>query len=119
MREVESALDVLEPGERGLCVYTRGPYLSFDRDGSGSSGWWILNPHREVDKVIIYLRSSHQQAEVYVADWLRFEARQNDIRRFKVYFLNGNVDSPYRTVSNWFSFANTGAYPVRYLDKPT
>jgi hypothetical protein len=48
------ATELLEPGETALCLFTNGEYFTISDKGTGSSGYWPINPQRPFDRIIIF-----------------------------------------------------------------
>jgi hypothetical protein len=122
---INRAANLLKPSEKAIVLFTRGLYFDIDEaDGSGWSGYWSTKPYRHLplDKVIIYNRpqgSAQSEAEVYLADYadaLRStEEPWRSEGRVVVYFRNATQEGT--TDRNWYEFADTGTFPVRYLRK--
>jgi hypothetical protein len=118
MLSTDLASNLLAPGETAVALFTRGAHLTFARNGPGASGNWVLNPARDFDRVILYLRRPEQdppQAEVYVADFVE-TVESPEPRRYVVRFRNARLVGT--TTQSWSAFAECGANPVRYLSKP-
>lgn len=116
------AADLLKPDETAIVLFTRGLHLELvsGADGSGWSGYWSTKPNRHLPlhKVIIYNRPQEQvplKADIYVADYVEAaEATEGQWRgkivvRFRYAAKKGTTDR------NWYEFADTGTFPVRYL----
>src|SRR5882672_9732217 len=58
-----SAIALLSPGETALVIFTKGDHLTNNHDGTGSTGWWKIDPKHRVDRIIIYRRASKDQAD--------------------------------------------------------
>lgn len=117
---INRASDLLETGESAIVLFTKGMYLvQINPDGSGSSGNWVTSPdhHPRPEKVIIYNRLSDKvpvQSEIYLANY--DGAEQSSARgRLIIRFQDANYMGT--TNQNWYEFADTGPYPVRYLRK--
>jgi hypothetical protein len=69
MDEIVTMLDLLQPGESALAVLTDGRHFRMNNDGSGRSGNWKVDPHRHVDRFIVYHRpgKSGDAAKLYRA----------------------------------------------------
>jgi len=48
-----SAEELLNDGETGLFLFTNGQFFTVNADKTGSSGFWILDPKRKIDRVVI------------------------------------------------------------------
>jgi len=118
MTNIQTATDALKPGETALCIYTEGHNLSINADGSGSSGWWVLDPDREVDRVVIYLKASEDRItnDIYVGDPDDIDGPRQEDGRYRV--LLANLQLVGHTDANWYSFAAAGQNPIRYVSKP-
>src|SRR5262249_23078430 len=114
MDEVESLLDVLNPGETALAVFTDGHNLQFNADGTGTSGNWVADPARVVARFVIYLRHgpAGDLAQVHRADFVG-TAISPEPGRIVVNFENAQQVAVTR--ASWPEFADTGANPVRYV----
>ena len=117
MRMFDSANELLQPGETGLFVHTDGRHLTLNADGSGSTGRWVINPSRRVDRVVVVReaqRGGRRFMELFVArhDGVigpvdgRYTVRLLDVR------LAGS------TVRSWKELAAAGQNPVRYIARP-
>ena len=63
------ARELLKDGERAVAIFTRGEHFSVDANGGGESGSWVIDPRRQVDKVIIYYRRGSSGAnDIYIAN---------------------------------------------------
>lgn len=114
MRDFQEASELLGLGETALVLFTRGQHFSLGEGGSGSTGKWVLDPDREVDRVVIYNR---QSAETTGADLWRGRAsfvEPSDRPRRYVIMLT-EVEKVGRTELNWREFAGGGTNPVRYV----
>ncbi len=113
------AIDFLIPGETAIVVFTDGLNLTIQPDGTGTSGNWIINPHRQADKIIIYRRDTKN---TQIINEILIERHNgvsgptpDDNRRYIVAFID--LKSHGTTNTNWREFAETGSAPVRYLTK--
>jgi hypothetical protein len=117
MPTFDTAQELLQPGETGLFVYTDGRHFTVNADGSGSTGFWVINPTRQVDRVVVVreeFRGGQRFAELFTArhDGIigpedgRYTVRLLDVQ------LAGSTD---RT---WKEFADAGQNPVRYISRP-
>ena len=114
---INSALDLLDPGESAVVLFTRGAHLTIDADGSGTSGNWVMSSSHSPDKVIIYCRPPEQlspHADIYLADFVDTAQSPEPGRRIVRFQAARRVGT---TVRNWPDFADTGTGPVRYLGK--
>jgi len=108
------ATSLLKRGENAIVIFTYGKYFRKNRDGSGSTGHWVLDEKRKANKVVIYNRT-HRGNEVYIAQRAaitpskhagRFIIQLNDIRYYGC------------TYFNWPQFSGS-RNPVRYFKVPS
>ena len=118
MEEVASLLDLLQAGESALAVLTDGRNLKLKRDGSGTSGYWVIDPARQVDRFIIYCREggAGDTAQLYRGDYVSTEPSTEDAGRYAVTFEGAKQVGVTRLT--WPKFADTGSNPVRYISRP-
>ncbi len=108
------ARDLLKKGETAIIFFTRGKHVHINPDGTGTTGYWRLNPKRKVKRVIIYKReSTTSDNEVYVADHAGFST-PDDEGRYTI--LLRNMKHVGVTRKNWTEFTDGARSPVRYLD---
>ena len=110
------ARELLSPGETAIVIFTDGSNFHQAANGSGSTGYWVLDPARKYDKVIIYVRNATTQSnDVYVAEKVNVNGPINNGRYELVLqhiHLTGTTDA------NWREFAelaNGAQNPIRYL----
>jgi hypothetical protein len=117
MEEVGSLLDLLQPGESALAVLTDGRNLKLNGDGSGSSGNWVIDPARQVDRFVIYYREggAGDTARLYRGDYVG-AGPSPEAGRSVVTFEGAEQVGVTRL--SWPEFADTGANPVRYISRP-
>jgi hypothetical protein len=117
MNEVTSLLELLKPGESALAVLTDGRHFNLNHDGSGSSGNWLINPQRQVERFIVYHRpgSAGDSANLYRADYVDATPSPESGRSVISFRKAEQVGV---TRLSWPEFADTGASPVRYISKP-
>jgi len=117
MPQISSALELLSPGETALVVFTDGQHLTDNQNGTGSTGWWIIDPERTVHRVIIYRRASndHSDNDLFIARHGGIGERRAD-GRYSVELLDLSLAG--QTTANWREFADTHQSPVRYISKP-
>src|ERR1043166_3860444 len=117
MPTCDTAQELLQPGETGLFVFTDGSHFTFNPDGSGSTGFWVIDPTRHVDRVVVVreqLRGDQRFIELFTArhDGVigpedgRYTVRLLDVQ------LAGSTDH------TWKEFAHAGQNPVRYISRP-
>jgi hypothetical protein len=114
MNEVRSLLDLLQPGESGLAVFTHGRHFQLNSDGTGTSGNWVADSTRVVDRFVVYLRDGRAGviARVFRADFAG-AAPSPEAGRIVVSFRSAKQVGVTR--ASWPKFAHTGANPVRYI----
>ena len=114
---IDSASDLLDPGETAIVLFTNGMHLTINPDGSGTSGNWIMSRSHRPDKVVIYYRLPEQvplHADIYLADYASTANSPERGRRVVRFQAARRVGSTNR---NWREFADANANPVRYLRK--
>ena len=114
------ARDLIADGETAVVILTSGPYFEVNADGSGSTGKWVIDPTRRLDKVIIYRRDPlHLTAEVFVGEPVDIVKSDRD-RRYVIHLAN--VRDMGETPETWLPFADLkpGAQnPIRYVSRRT
>lgn len=50
------ARDFIQPGENVIVIFTQGSDFDLGDGNTGSTGEWLIDPNRPVDRVIIYHR---------------------------------------------------------------
>lgn len=101
---------LLRRGEHAIAIFTHGKYFQRRRDGSGSTGNWVLDDKRKCNQVIIYNRTESRN-DIYVARRTAVKPSR-EAGRFvldldKIHYLGS-------TYLNWLQFAGS-RNPVRYL----
>lgn len=116
MMEYTEAETLLGPGEKGMFIFTRGDDLEMRPDGTGSSGYWKINPRREVDRVVIYLRDPERPDlnELHIAEFAGLVGPRHDGRYLVQLRAAKSVGF---TRLPWSKFARTGMGPIRYLTR--
>ena len=118
MNTFDTVQELLQPGETALCVLTDGRNFTFHPDGSGSTGFWKINPVRQADCVVVFrqgLRHGQRYVELFTAQHDGVVGA-NEEGRYTIKLLNMQlVDS---TEHSWQKFANAGQNPVRYVTRP-
>jgi hypothetical protein len=117
MVEYSNAEQVLRPGEVGLFIFTEGLHLTLRPDGTGTTGYWRIDPRRRVEWVVIYKRplGSDVGGELLLARPGDFEGPTSEDR----YLINlRQVVATGVTRANWRDFAAAGANPIRYIERP-
>lgn len=107
------AIDFIQPGESALVIFNKGKHFLINADKTGHSGYWVLNPDRRIDKVIIYVRNQQVKVnQVYVAEPGGVERRSDDGR----YLIHlAGIKHVGTTDNSWPIFCEGGQNPVRYL----
>jgi hypothetical protein len=112
---INSARDLLKPGESALVLFTRGRRLTINDDGSGSSGNWILDRNLRVKRVIVYHQLPEaDRVDVYLADFVGAivsDEPGRSVVRFEQANLAGFAGA------SWREFAETWSNPVRFISK--
>ena len=110
------AFELLSPGETGLFIYTDGLNLTINGDGTGESGWWVLDPARHFNRAFIFKRSvvGSEPHEVYSGRCTGFEGP--DGNRFKLLLEDVRLEGT--TLTNWTAFADASQNPIRFLECP-
>ncbi len=105
------ARDFIKPGESVIAIFTHGIHFHLNDDNTGSTGEWKIDPNRLVDRVIIYHRNDEMNI-LYIANYAGVEPADREgrytIKLTHVQYIGA-------TSTNWAEFAETGAYPIRYL----
>lgn len=107
------ARDFIKPGESVIVIFTHGIHFDLYDDNTASTGQWKIAPNRSVDRVIIYHRNDEMNTNtLYIANYAGVEAADREgrcnIQLTHVQYIG-------TTSTNWAEFAETGAYPIRYL----
>ena len=104
------ARDFIKAGESVIAVFTHG--MHFELDGNtGSTGEWKIDPNRPIDRVIIYHRQENTNI-LYIANYAGVQPADRE-GRYNIQLTH--VQYIGTTSTNWAEFAETGAYPIRYL----
>ena len=118
MDTFDTAQELLQSGETGLFVHTDGLHFTHEVDGSGTTGNWVINPTRHIDRVVIVRwerRGGQRFTELFTArpdKFVRLENGRYEIKLIGVR-LAGSTDR------SWMEFAGTGRNPVKYVFRPT
>jgi hypothetical protein len=110
------ARDFIEPGEKVIVIFTRGIHFDLGNDNTASTGKWIIDANRSVDRVIIYLRNDETKINtLYIANHAGIEPAdiedRHNIKLTHIQYIG-------ITSTNWYEFAEVkpGARnPIRYL----
>jgi hypothetical protein len=110
------AVDVLQPGETALVLFTRGELFTTNPDRSGETGNWRLDPQRVPDRVVIYRRGDTTDSnEVFIASCAGFRPSKEPGR---LVLQLAKVSPAGTTHLNWRDFAQASSNPIRYVDRP-
>lgn len=114
------ARELLKSGEFAIVIFTDRRDFKRNRDGSGQTGNWVIDPKRTFEKVIIYRRDKLSgKNEVYVATPVDVvgPTRSTKSKQHRHAINLSSVKLEGTTSEKWFSFAQTGPNPIRYLTK--
>ncbi len=119
------ATSLLKRGENAIVIFTYGKYFRKMKDGSGSTGNWVIDAGRKCSKVVIYNRT-HRGNEVYVAkrkavmpskkEAGRFVIQLNEIEYFGCTYFNWPQFSGSRNPIRYFSIASQARGRRRTMD---
>lgn len=115
---IDRARDVLQSGQSAIVIFTDGREFKHTPDGRGHTGYWVMDPKRPFEKVIIYRRDQKSGTnEVWTATpYGIIPAPEPHSDRYIIYL--SSVKRAGTTGKKWFPFAETGPNPIRYLTKP-
>jgi hypothetical protein len=111
---IQTAADLLYPGETALVLFTRGTQFQQYANGTGSTGYWKARPDKAVDWVIVYHRQEDRSNVLYKARPVAYNGPDAE-KRYLIQLTD--VAEMGTTKTKWFAFADTHANPVRYLTK--
>jgi hypothetical protein len=117
MKMFEHARELLRPGETGLFVFTDGRHFVINQDGSGSTGLWVIDPSRRVDRIVVFRqvhRDGLQIVELFSALPDGVSGPDQD-RRYTLKLLELQMVGS--TNQGWRDFADAGQNPVRYVSR--
>lgn len=107
------ARNLLKPDETAIVIFTKGKHFHINPDGTGTTGYWKINPKRKVQRVIIYKRESKtSDNEVYIAEHAGV-GTPNKEGRYTI--LLRKLKHVGVTRKNWRDFAEGARSPIRYL----
>ncbi|RRR71574.1 MAG: HNH endonuclease [Candidatus Viridilinea halotolerans] len=107
------ARDFIQDGECVIVVFTTGHKLEINKDHSGFTGNWPIDPHNKIDRVIIYYRNELAgKNNVFLATFEE-AVLSDDKERYELRL--SHIQYAGETVLNWYEFADTGPNPIRYL----
>lgn len=106
------ARDFVQPGEQLLVLLTNGHLLTFNNDGTGTSGNWKMDANRKINRILIYLRDdTNNTNRLYIATYNHAEKVEDG--RYCIYFEHCQYVG--KTEQNWSEFAGEGQNPIRYF----
>lgn len=107
------ARDFIKPGENVVVVFTHGRHFVLYDDNTGSTGRWIIDPTRAVDRVILYQRDDEKTTNtLYIANYAGVKPADRE-GRYDIQLAH--IQYVGTTPTNWIEFANGGQNPIRYL----
>lgn len=109
------ATSLLKRGENAIVIFTYGKYFRKMKDGSGSTGNWVIDENRKCNKVVIYNRT-HRGNEVYVAKRTALTPSKKEAGRFIIQL--DEIQYYGCTYFNWLQFAGS-RNPIRYFTLAT
>lgn len=105
------ARDVVRRGDTAIAVFTDRIHLAIKTDGTGTTGWWMIHPERDIDRVIMYHRApGMQRNDMDLAAYNGAERRTSDGRptiRFRGVHRVGTTEY------TWAECVDGGQNPVR------
>lgn len=116
MKTYNNAKDVIPAGQKAVVVFTRGGKLEFDKQGSGKTGNWKINPTKleKVDKVVINLREAGETGgKILMGNHVGYEP-SSEVGRHIIVF--SQVKEIGLTSSNWREFSNLWQNPVAFVE---
>ncbi|NIT13533.1 MAG: hypothetical protein GWN14_25100 [candidate division Zixibacteria bacterium] len=115
-RKIYSITELLQENETALAVFTRGAYLEIRENNTGFSGNWVIDPDKEVDRLIIYKRNETIEPfvnDIYIADYIWPEGPISKDKRYRIHFKN--IEHVGTTPYKWKEFSGGGANPIKYI----
>ncbi len=109
------ATSLLKRGENAIVIFTYGKYFRKMKNGSGSTGNWVIDENRMCNQVVIYNRTQFGN-EIYVAKRKAVTPSKKEAGRF-VIELN-EIEYYGCTYFNWLQFAGS-RNPIRYFNLPS
>ena len=107
------ARDFIKPGENVVVIFTHGLHFILCDGNTGSTGQWIIDPNRSVDRVIVYHRDDEKNTNIlYIANHAGTEPAERE-GRYNIQLAH--VQYIGTTSTNWIEFAEGGQYPIRYI----
>jgi hypothetical protein len=108
------ATSLLKRGQDAIVIFTHGKYFRKNRDGSGSTGNWVIDEKRKCNQVIIYNRTQRGN-QVYVAK--KTAVTPSKVEGRSVIQL-ADIEYYGTTYFNWPQFAGS-RNPIRYFRIPS
>ncbi len=108
------ATSLLKRGQAALVIFTHGKYFRRNRDGTGSTGNWVVDENRKCNQVVIYNRTERGN-QVFVAR--RKGVVPSKVEGRSVIEL-ANIKYYGTTYFNWPQFAGS-RNPIRYFTLPS
>ena len=118
MSTFDTVQELLQPGETALCVLTDGRNFTINPDGSGSTGFWKVDPTHQVDCVIVFREEQRDNQSVVELFRARHDGVKgpNEDNRYTVRLLDIKLMGC--TKRRWQGFVGHGQNPVRYVNRP-
>jgi hypothetical protein len=113
---IRTAKEILQPGERALVVFTRGPHFQHDASGKGVSGNWRVSDLRlsSINRIIIYLRNENlSESRIFIGDYKGWESSPEPQRKIIKF---SNLKEVCRTTANWVEFSGRSRSPTAYIN---
>ncbi len=118
---MNSIFDVVGQDEHTVVVFSKcgesKANLNFNYDRTGYTGNWTISRDCNVQYVVIYHRSEHRNT-IYKARVTGIEGPLVEAlpqKRYRIKFADCKVIGT--TNQSWPRFANSGANPVRYINR--
>ena len=111
-----TARDFIKPDENVMVIFTEDILLELGDDNTGLTGDWWINPTHEIDRVILYRRVYQNRYSWINTLYIGNHAGVifvEETERYKVKLTH--VQYIGQTDLNWYEFAETGQFPIRYF----
>lgn len=107
------ARDFVQAGEQMMVIFTRGGRFELRSDHTGSTGNWVIDTKRHIDRGMVYHRDgSSNKNKIYLASFVAATPTDEE-GRYNVELAH--IQYAGESELNWKDFADTGTYPVRYI----
>lgn len=110
------AKDFINPNETAVVFFTRGLHFSFDPNGNGQIGNWVIaidTVEEIADKVIVYVKDDQNgKNRIFVGNYSGVKPSPEKGRYIISFSKLKEVGV---TESNWFEFGNGSQDPVCYV----